>query len=59
MRDLNYEKYFEEGEASITEALDYNSHNTTRLDVEQTKALLMTLPFMQAAVRGDQAIPEA
>lgn len=59
MRDLNYEKYFEEGEARITEAVDYNSHNTTRLDVEQTKALLMTLPFMQAAVRGDQAIPEA
>jgi len=59
MRDLRYEKYFEEGEARITEAVDYNSHNTTRLDVEQTKALLMTLPFMQAAVRGDQAIPEA
>ena len=58
-RDLNYGKYFDEGEASITEALDYNSHNTTRLDVERTKALLMTLPYMQAVVRGDQAIPEA
>lgn len=58
MRDLNYDKYFEEGEESITEALDYNSHNTRRLDVEATKELLMSLAYMRAAVRGDQALPE-
>lgn len=58
MRDLNYDKYFEEGEQSISEALDYNSHNTRRLDVEATKELLMSLAYMQAAVRGDQALPE-
>jgi UDP-glucose 4-epimerase len=58
MRDLNYDKYFEEGEERISEALDYNSHNTTRLDVEQTKRLLMSLAYMQAAVRGDLALPE-
>lgn len=59
MRDLNYTKYFDEGEASITEALDYNSHNTTRLDVAGTKDLLMTLPYMQAMVSGDLSFPEA
>jgi UDP-glucose 4-epimerase len=58
MRDLNYAKYVVEGEERISEAADYNSHNTTRLDVEATKDLLMTLPFMQAAVRGEQATPE-
>jgi UDP-N-acetylglucosamine 4,6-dehydratase/5-epimerase len=58
MRDLNYAKYFVEGEQSISEAIDYNSHNTTRLDIEATKSLLMTLPFMQAAARGDHATPD-
>ncbi|MDT1842437.1 UDP-glucose 4-epimerase, partial [Acinetobacter baumannii] len=33
-RDLNYEKYVEDGDLKITEFEDYNSHNTTRLDVE-------------------------
>jgi len=59
MRDLNYAKYFVEGEREITEALDYNSHNTTRLDIEGTKEMLRTLPFMQAVVRGEPAPPEA
>jgi UDP-glucose 4-epimerase len=58
MRDLNYEKYFREGEESITHALDYNSHNTTRLDVEATKELLLSLPYIQAAVRGDHTLQE-
>jgi len=57
-RDLNYEKYFVEGEESISEATDYTSHNTRRLDIEGTKKLLMELPFMQAAVRGEHAAPE-
>lgn len=59
MRDLNYANYFEKGEESISEALDYNSHNTPRLDVEATKELLMSLGYMQAIVRGDPALPEA
>ena len=57
-RDLNYDKYFEQGEDSISGALDYNSHNTRRLDLAQTKDLLMSLPFMQAAVSGDSALAE-
>jgi UDP-glucose 4-epimerase len=40
LRDLNYEKFIERGEQRITEAEDYHSHNTTRLDVPAMKALL-------------------
>ena len=57
-RDLNYAKYFVEGEEEISEARDYNSHNTPRLDLVQTKDLLMTLPFLQDAVRGLIVRPE-
>lgn len=58
LRDLNYGKYVEHGEVKISEAIDYNSHNTTRLDVNGMKALLMKLRFMQATVRGEHAEPE-
>ncbi len=40
-RDLNYEKYVEDGDLKITEFDDYNSHNTERLDVEGMKKLLL------------------
>ena len=59
LRDLNYGKFVEQGELKISEAVDYNSHNTTRLDVEGMKALLMKLKFMQALVRGEYVLPEA
>ncbi|MFN7398567.1 MAG: polysaccharide biosynthesis protein [Sandaracinobacter sp.] len=58
-RDLNYAKYFVEGERKISESLDYNSHNTTRLDVEGTKNLLLKLPFVQAQLEGRHVEPEA
>lgn len=58
LRDLNYSKYFEQGELAISEATEYTSHNTTRLDVEGMKALLMKLRFMQAIVRGEYIEPE-
>ncbi|MBF0340947.1 MAG: polysaccharide biosynthesis protein [Magnetococcales bacterium] len=52
LRDLNYGKYMEQGEVRISEAVDYNSHNTTRLDVEGLRTLLMKLRFMQAITQG-------
>lgn len=52
MRDLNYEKYTEKGEAKITVSEDYNSSNTERLDVEGMKKLLLKLKFMREAVEG-------
>jgi UDP-glucose 4-epimerase len=53
LRDLNYGKFIDQGEEQISEAVDYNSHNTTRLDISGMKALLMKLEFMQAIVRGE------
>lgn len=58
LRDLNYGKFVEQGEVKISEATDYNSHNTTRLDVSGMQALLMKLRFMQAIVRGEEVEPE-
>lgn len=46
-RDLNYAKYFVEGETSISSLDDYTSHNTERLDVEGVKKLLLNLGAMQ------------
>lgn len=42
--DLNYDLYFTKGERSIAEQQDYTSHNTRRLDVEETVELLSKLP---------------
>ncbi len=46
-RDLNYNLYFTEGEASISNLSDYTSHNTDRLEVEGVKQLLLKLDFIQ------------
>ena len=58
LRDLNYGKFVEQGEIKISAAGDYNSHNTTRLDVEAMQTLLMKLRFMQSIVRGEQVEQE-
>lgn len=46
-RDLNYAKYFVEGEERISEFDDYTSHNTERLDVTGIKELLMKLDYIK------------
>ena len=46
-RDLNYNIYFVEGEKEVSQLDDYTSHNTTRLDVEGTKELLLKLDYVQ------------
>ena len=46
-RSLQYEQYVEEGEEAVIEYDDYTSENTQRLDVEQTKTLLRSLPEVQ------------
>lgn len=46
-RDLNYGKYFTEGEEKIAEIEDYNSHNTKRLNIEEIKELLLKLEYIQ------------
>ncbi len=46
-RDLNYAKYFSEGEEKISHLDDYTSHNTNRLNVDQVKALLLKLDYIR------------
>jgi UDP-N-acetylglucosamine 4,6-dehydratase/5-epimerase len=58
LRDLNYSKFVEEGESRISEAEDYNSHNTERLDGEGMKRLLLKLEFMRERVAGKPAVAE-
>lgn len=52
-RDLNYERYFSEGEEDISKVEDYHSHNTHRLDVEGTMKLLLKLDFIREEVGSD------
>lgn len=49
-RSMEYELYFEEGERDVVAIDDYTSENTTRLDVQGTKDLLMQLPEMRKLV---------
>jgi UDP-glucose 4-epimerase len=51
-RDLNYDKFFSDGNEKIAEAEDYTSHNTARLDVEGTKELLLKLDCIQEAMKA-------
>lgn len=46
-RDLNYNKYFIEGDQRISQAEEYTSHNTERLDVEGVVKLLLKLDFIK------------
>jgi len=54
-RDLNYGKYVDQGERKITEAADYTSESTERLDVEGMKALLLKLDFIRDILAGKPA----
>jgi UDP-N-acetylglucosamine 4,6-dehydratase len=53
LRDLNYDKYIDHGEIAISNAGEYNSHNTRRLDSNEMKLLLMKLQFIQSISRGE------
>ncbi|HRQ30288.1 MAG TPA: polysaccharide biosynthesis protein, partial [Saprospiraceae bacterium] len=53
-RDLNYGKFFTEGETKVSVVEDYTSHNTTRLDVEGMKELLLKLPMIRKDILGEE-----
>jgi UDP-N-acetylglucosamine 4,6-dehydratase len=60
-RDLNYAKFVEQGEERLTQSSHgetYDSHNTTRLDVEGMKALLLKLDFIQRIARGENVVAD-
>ncbi|GHT96718.1 hypothetical protein FACS1894141_7180 [Spirochaetia bacterium] len=46
-RNLNYDKYFNNGEPDISDIKDYHSHNTYRLDLEEMKKLLLKLEIIK------------
>jgi UDP-N-acetylglucosamine 4,6-dehydratase/5-epimerase len=52
-RDLNYSKYFSEGEEKVSLTDEYTSHNTERLDLEGMKNLLLRLPFIRKDILGE------
>ncbi len=50
-RDLNYAKYFDYGNKNLDTVTDYNSHNTTQLDLSQTKDMLCKLNTIQKLIK--------
>jgi UDP-glucose 4-epimerase len=54
-RDLNYNKYFVDGEPEVNLSQDYNSHNTERLTVEQIKEKLLALDYVRRELAGEAA----
>ncbi len=50
-RDLNYSKYFSEGERKLASIDDYNSNNTRRLNLDETRELLMNLDYVQEELK--------
>jgi UDP-N-acetylglucosamine 4,6-dehydratase len=46
-RDLNYSRYFTEGELSISQAEDYTSHNAERLNIDQVREVLLGLDYIR------------
>lgn len=51
-RDLNYDKYFVEGNEALQKVKEYNSHNTERLGVEQIKEKLLNLDYIQDELKN-------
>ncbi len=51
-RDLNYSSFFSKGKTEVSEAVDYNSHNTELLDVDAMMELLLKLQCVQDALKG-------
>lgn len=58
LRDLNYGKFIDQGDEKISESLDYNSHNTKRLDLPALQTLLRKLDFIRALESGHYINPE-
>ena len=52
-RDLNYAKFFVDGDESLSQDEDYTSENTERLDVEGMIEMLMKLDFIKNALKSD------
>ena len=51
-RDLNYDKYFKDGDTERVKIDEFNSNNTKRLNLEQTKAKIASLEYIQNELNG-------
>ena len=51
-RDLNYSKFFSEGDSDLSDIEDYTSHNTARLAIQEIKTLLLSLDFVKEAINA-------
>lgn len=51
-RDLNYDKYFVDGDRKLSTSEEYNSHNTERLTIEEVKERLLNLEHVQKELKG-------
>ncbi len=51
-RDLNYDKYFVEGNEQLQQVEDYNSHNTERLNIEEIKEKLLELDYIKEELQS-------
>ncbi|MBP2639667.1 MAG: capD [Firmicutes bacterium] len=51
-RDLNYDKYFVEGDQKLSASEEYNSDNTQRLNMEQIKERLLTLEYVRKELKN-------
>ncbi|MDO9556275.1 MAG: polysaccharide biosynthesis protein [Coriobacteriia bacterium] len=51
-RDLNFEKYFSEGESRITEGVEYHSSNTRQLSVDELVEVLLELDYVKSELQG-------
>jgi UDP-glucose 4-epimerase len=56
VRDLNYSSFFSSGKAEVSEAVDYNSHNTELLDLDGMMNLLLKLQCVQDAMNGEAVL---
>lgn len=57
-RDLNYAKYFTEGEGDRRSQEEYNSDNTNRINVEQVKEMLLKLPYIQKELKDFRVLKD-
>ena len=51
-RDLNYDKYFKDGDVKRVSIEEFNSNNTRRLDLEETKSKIASLEYIQNELKG-------
>ncbi len=54
VRDLNYAKYFSDGQSNLAEIEDYHSHNVHRLDIDEMVDLLLKLPYIQEELSKEE-----